>query len=326
MTNPKEWAIGIDIGATNSQAALVHRQDGATVGLDRQPTRAEQGPEIGLKRIGDMVEAALIRSGLDRPALAGIGVGCTGPLDIERGLIMEPWTMPGWREVPVVDYLSRRFRLPVYLDNDCNVAALGEHWIGAGQGHSNVLYVAVSTGIGAGIIIDGQLRRGFECNMGEVGLMSIDLDGGTCGGGSSGCWEFLASGPAIAEAARSQADDQMLAAAGGDLTQVTAELVARLAAEGHTAARSVMEREAFYLGVGLANLIVILAPEIVVLGGGVMRSWGSLQPTIERVVRERTRLIPSAQQIPIVRTRLDLSAGYIGAARMVFLASTQTPV
>jgi glucokinase len=305
---------------------MVYRQDGATVGLDRQPTLAEQGPEIGLKRIGDMVEAALNRSGLDLPVLAGIGVGCTGPLDVERGLIMEPWTMPGWREVPVVGYLSRRFGIPVYLDNDCNVAALGEHWIGAGQGHSDVLYVAVSTGIGAGIIIDGQLRRGFGSNMGEVGLMSIDLDGATCGGGSSGCWEFLASGPAIAEAARSQADDQMLAAAQGDPARITSELVARLAAEGHAAARSIMEREAFYLGVGLANLVVILAPEIVVLGGGVMRSWALLQPTVERVIRERTRLIPSAQQIPIVRTRLDLSAGYIGAARMVFLASARTPV
>jgi glucokinase len=326
VTNPKEWAIGIDIGATNSRAAIVHRQDGATVGLGRQPTLAEQGPEIGLKRIGDMVETTLARSGLDVPALAGIGVGCTGPLDIERGLIMEPWTMPGWREVPVVDYLSRRFGMPVYLDNDCNVAALGEHWIGAGHGCSDMLYVTVSTGIGAGIIIDGQLRRGFGGNMGEVGLMSVDLDGATCGGGSSGCWEFLASGPAIAEVARSQADDQMLAAAQGDPARITAELVARLAAEGHAAARSIMEREAFYLGVGLANLIVILAPEIVVLGGGVMRSWALLQPTMERVVRERTRLIPSAQQIPVVRSKLNLSAGYIGAARMVFLATSQALV
>ena len=321
MTRPEDWAVGIDIGATNSQAAVVRRQDGAVVRSIRQPTRAHDGPEIGLLRIGTMVNALLTQSDLELGNLAGIGVGCTGPLDPGRGLIMEPWTMPGWQEVPVVEFLASRFGLPVYLDNDCNVAAQGEHWIGAGQGYSDMLYVSVSTGIGAGIIIDNQLRRGFGHNMGEVGLMSIDLDGAPCAGGSSGCWEFLASGSALAEAARTQADERILAAAGGNRGQITAELVARLASDGHEVSRSILEREAFYLGVGLANLIVILAPEVVVLGGGVMRSWALLQPTMEQVIRERTRLIPSARQIPILRTKLDLSAGYIGAARMVFLAS-----
>jgi glucokinase len=321
VTQEKDWAVGIDIGATNSQAAIVGRQDGAVVSTIHQPTQAHEGPEIGLRRIGDMVEALLAQAEFDLPDLAGIGVGCTGPLDLGRGLIMDPWTMPGWREVPVVEFLASRFGLPVYLDNDCNAAAQGEHWIGAGRGHSDMLYVSVSTGIGAGIIIDNQLRRGFGHNMGEVGLMSIDLDGSSSGGGSSGCWEFLASGSALAEAARTQADERMLAAAGGNRAQITAELVARLASEGHEIARTIMEHEAFYLGVGLANLILILAPQIVVLGGGVMRSWALLQPSMENVIRERTRLIPSAQQIPIVRTKLDLSAGYIGAARMVFLAS-----
>lgn len=226
--------------------------------------------------------------------------------------------MPGWKDVPIVRELSERFALPVLLDNDCNAAALGEHWLGAGQGHKDMLYLTVSTGIGAGIIIDNRLRQGHGYNMGEVGLMSIDMDGPACFEGSSGCWEHLASGPAIARLARQQADRTILDAADGDAEQVTAELVAQLATNGHSTARAIMEQEAYYLGVGLANLLVILAPEVVVMGGGVMQSWDLLHPTIQRVARERTRLIPSAQTIPIVRAQLGLNAGFVGAARMVF--------
>lgn len=315
------YAVGVDIGATNSQAAVISSQ-GDIIARVGQPTAADRGPDVGLKAIGDLIERALAQADRQPADLVGIGIGCTGPLDVERGLIMEPWTMPGWKEVPIGDTLSERFALPVFLDNDCNVAALGEHWIGAGHGHKDLLYVTVSTGIGAGIIIDNRLRQGYGYNMGEVGLMSIDMDGPACFEGSSGCWEFLASGPALANAARQQAGDSMLAAANGDPEQITAELVARLAADGHATARALIEREAFYLGVGLANLLVILAPEIVVMGGGVMKSWDLLYPTMERVTRERTRLIPSAQTIPLVRAELALSAGFIGAARMVFQATT----
>jgi glucokinase len=275
---------------------------------------------LGLRAIGDLVEQVIAEAEQQPADMAGIGIGCTGPLDVKQGLILEPWTMPGWKQVPIVKTLADRFELPVYLDNDCNVAALGEHWIGAGRGYKDLLYVTVSTGIGAGIIIDNQLRQGFGHNMGEVGLMSIDMDGPACFEGSSGCWEFLASGPAIATTARQQADAHMLAAVNGDPEQITAEVVAHLAADGHATARAIMEQEAYYLGVGLANLMLILAPEIVVMGGGVMKSWDQLYPTMERVARERTRLIPSAQEIPIVRAQLTLSAGFIGAARMVFRA------
>lgn len=323
MDTIKDYAVGVDIGATNSRAAVISRQQGEVLSQVGQPTAPEQGPDTGLDAIGDMIERAITQAGLRAADTAGIGVGCTGPLDVEQGLIMEPWTMPGWQEVPIVESLAHRFGVSVWLENDCNVAALGEHWVGAGQGHKDMLYITVSTGIGAGIIIDNRLRQGFGYNMGEVGLMSIDMDGPACFEGSSGCWEFLASGPAIAQVARQQADPQLLAAAHGDAEQITAELVARLAVDNHALARSIMEREAYYLGVGLANLLVILAPEIVVMGGGVMKSWDLLFPTMERVARQRTQLIPSAQQIPIVRAQLVPAAGFIGAARMVFLAGAQ---
>ncbi len=317
MSTHQAWAIGVDIGGTNTQAAVIQRHSGQIRARASQPTQADQGPARGLPRIGDLIAQVIRQADLPISEVAGIGIGCTGPLDIERGLIMEPWTMIGWCEVPVVPTLRERFGLPVWLDNDCNVAALGEHWLGAGQGHADMLYLTVSTGIGAGIIIDNVLRQGFGHNMGEVGLMTIDMHGPPCFEGSSGCWEYLAAGPAIARQASAAADETLLAAANGDPGAITAEMVARLARAGHALSLDIMQREAFALGVGLANLMVILAPEIVVMGGGVMNSWDLLHPLMERTVRERTRLIPSAQTIPIVRAQLGSSAGVVGAARLV---------
>jgi glucokinase len=267
--------------------------------------------------MGDAVAQVIDRAGLTSHDLAGIGIGCTGPLDVERGLIMSPWTMPGWDEVPLGPALAERFGLPVRLDNDCNVAALGEHWIGAGRGAANMIYLTVSTGIGSGIIIDGKLRRGLGGNMGEVGLMSIDLDGPE-NEGITGAWEFLASGTALSQLAREQADAHLLDMAGGDPAQITAELVARLAAAGDLLALALIKREAFYLAVGVANLIVILAPEVVVMGGGVMKSWDLLYPHMEPIIRQRTQLIPTARQVRVVRTQLELAAGFLGGARLIF--------
>lgn len=321
MTSAAQWAVGLDIGGTNMQAAAISRSDGAILAHISRPTLAEGGPEAGLERIVQMAQDALDAAGRPLTELIGIGVGCTGPLDIERGLIMEPWTMPGWDQVPIVEALSARFERPVALDNDANVAALGEHWLGAGRGCAHMVYVTVSTGIGSGVIVDDRLLRGFGGNFGEVGLMTIDMHGPPCFDGSSGAWEHLASGPAIARSAREQADSAMIAAAGGNPDGITAALVARLAGEGHAIARAIMAQEAVYLGVGLANLIVVYAPQIIVMGGGVMESWDLLHPAIEQIARARARLIPTAQRTPVVRARLGLAAGFIGAARMAFLAA-----
>jgi glucokinase len=302
------------------QAAAVCKGNGEILARVSHPTPVKDGPEVGLERIAQMVQQVLDGTGRPLTRLAGIGVGCTGPLDTERGLIMEPWTMPGWDEVPIVEVLAARFDRPVTLDNDANVAALGEHWLGAGRGCAHMVYVTVSTGIGSGVIVDNRLLHGSGSNFGEVGLMTIDMHGPPCFEGSSGAWEHLASGSAIARIARERADLPMIAAAGGDPEAITAALVARLAKEGHAIARAIMAQEAQYLGVGLANLMVLYAPQVIIMGGGVMESWDLLHPAIEQIAHARTRLIPTAQRTPVVRTQLRLAAGFIGAARMAFLA------
>jgi len=321
MADTAQWAIGLDIGGTNMQAAAISRADGAILARVSQPTPVAEGPQKGLARIAAMTQQALSSAGRPLATLVGIGVGCTGPLDTARGLIMEPWTMPGWNEVPIVETLAARFERPVALDNDANVAALGEHWLGAGRGYAHMVYVTVSTGIGSGVIVDNRLLRGFGGNLGEVGLMTIDMHGPPCFEGSSGAWEYLASGTGIARSAREQADPAMIAATGGDPAAITAALVAQLAREGHAVARAIMAQEAEYLGVGLANLMIVYAPQVIVMGGGVMQSWDLLHPAIEQIAHARTRLLPTAQQTPLVRAQLGSAAGFTGAARMAFLAA-----
>lgn len=318
MTN-QDLAIGVDLGATNVRAAVIAREDGAVRASASQPTGAADGPERGVRRIGDLIERVLAEAGTPTGAVAGIGIGSTGPLDSERGLILSPWTMPGWDEVPIGSLLAERFGLPVYLDNDANVAALGEHWVGAGRGCADMVYVTVSTGIGAGIIINDRLHRGVGGNAGEVGLMTLAL-GGPALEDVDGAWEALAAGPAIARLGRERADDALLAAAGGDPARITGKLVAELAAAGNPTARGILDEVADVLGAGLANLLVVLAPQIVVLGGGVMESWDLLQPRMVATARARVRPLPGLDAIPIVRAALGDRAGLFGAARLVFVA------
>lgn len=311
-------AIGIDLGGTNVRAAVIERAEGRALALASQPTLAQEGPERGIRRIEDLIERVMDEAGCPAGALAGIGIGATGPLDVKHGLIASPWNMPGWHEVPIVRLLAERFGLPALLDNDCNVAALGEHWLGAGRGCEDMIYLTVSTGIGAGIILGNRLHRGYNANAGEVGAMTI-APGGAMLEDLDGAWEALASGPAIARMGREAGDAGLLSAAGGDPAKITAPLIAQMAMEGNPVAQRLMDEVAYTLGVGIANLLVILAPQIVVMGGGVMESWDVLQPRMSQVVRARTRLLPGLDEVPIVRAELGDRAGMFGAARLVFL-------
>lgn len=314
-------AIGIDLGGTNVRAAVIERAEGRALALASQPTLAQEGPERGIRRIEDLIERVMDEAGCPAGTLAGIGIGATGPLDVKHGLIASPWNMPGWREVPIVRLLAERFGLPALLDNDCNVAALGEHWLGAGRGCEDMIYLTVSTGIGAGIILGNRLHRGYNANAGEVGAMTI-APGGAMLEDLDGAWEALASGPAIARMGREAGDAGLLSAASGDPAKITAPLIAQMAMEGNPVAQRLMDEVAYTLGVGIANLLVILAPQIVVMGGGVMESWDVLQPRMSQVVRARTRLLPGLDEVPIVRAELGDRAGMFGAARLVFLAET----
>ncbi len=312
-----DYVVGVDIGGTNMSAAVVAGPPARILTRRRVPTEPRRGPEDGLRRLSDLIDQVI--SDADAAQIGGIGIGCTGPVDSIKGTVHNPYTLPTWDGLSLVAPLSARFSLPVVLLNDCDVAALGEHWAGAGRGTRHMLYITVSTGIGGGIIIDNRLHIGVGLTAGEIGHHVIDLNGPPCYCGARGCWEMLAAAPAIARFAAERAADGslLLELAGGDREQITSETTAHAATQGDPAAKTVMEQTAFYLGVGVTNLINILAPEAVILGGGVIESWPLLAPTLLATANARGTMLPF-DQVKIAPAGLGTDAGVVGAARAIW--------
>lgn len=314
MTLP--YAIGLDIGGTSMVAGVIESLTGKVVIRQSVPTESRRGHDDGLKRISALFDNLLQTANLSVNEVMGIGIGSSGPVDSVNGTINNPYTLPGWEGLPIVSYLTQYFQLPAYLLIDTQVAALGEHWVGAGRGAANMVYITVGTGVGSGLILNNHLHQGFNNYAGEVGHMVIDLNGPDCYCGAKGCLEMLAAAPAMSKYAAEHVptDSKLLQLVQGDRSKITPKLVSQAAQENDAFAQSMMEREAFYLGAGVSNLINLLAPEVVVLGGGVMQSWPIFAPTLLETVRKRSGMIPS-EQTRIVPAALGLDAGIIGAAR-----------
>ncbi|GAB4573416.1 MAG: ROK family protein [Anaerolineae bacterium] len=312
------WAVGVDIGGTNMVAAVVSDR-GEVRSRASISTEPERGPDDGFRRLGDLIEQVCQGAQVSPGALAGIGVGCTGPVDSVHGRVQNPYTLPTWDDAPLMDYLSERFGLPGILLNDAHVATLGEHWVGAGRHVRHMVYITVGTGVGGGLIIDGRLHRGVGLMAAEVGHQVIDLDGPECYCGARGCLEMLAAAPAIRRMAAEQAasDGMMLRLAGGDRARLTPRVVYEAATQGDPEARQILARVGFYLGIGVANLLNVLAPEAVILGGGVMQGWDLIAPDIMAVINARAAMIPY-EQVQILPARLGLNAGVIGAVKGLY--------
>ncbi len=317
--NPAAPVVAVDIGGTKVLAAVVtpagelHHQEVIL-------TRPDQGVDAAVRRIGDLVQSVLDRAGLAVASLAGIGVACAGGIDTARGVIVTPSPhLPGWAGLPLRDRLRERFPVPAALLNDASAAALGEHRYGAGRGASHLVLLTLGTGIGGGIVTDGKLYLGACGAAGEIGHMTV-ADGPKCGCGNTGCLEMLASGTAIArEADRRLRDGEpsVLAAMAGETgTPLTAEMVAEAAASGDALAKSVLERAAYYLGVGLVNLVNIFNPEVIVLGGGMAELDHVFVDPARELVAERAFGV-SAAAVRIVKAELGNEAGVCGAAAYV---------
>jgi len=309
------YVIGVDIGGTGMSAALVDAGAARVLQRETIPTEAARGPEDGLRRLGDLIE----RVAADHLAqVRGIGIGCTGPVDCETGRIHNPYTLPTWDDVPLTDYLETRFKLPTALVNDAHAAALGEFWVGAGRGCQHMIYMTISTGIGGGFILNGKLYRGVGLLSSEVGHMALDPAGPDCYCGARGCLEMLAAGPAIAAQAVARVPDDglILQLAEGDRTAITARHVGEAAAQGDALARDLLAEAGRWVGIGLASLLNLLTPEVVVLGGGVMNAHAYLMPSILETVKARAALVPF-ERIQIRRALLGPDAGVMGAAKAI---------
>ncbi|MGB7758371.1 MAG: ROK family protein [Bryobacteraceae bacterium] len=294
----------IDVGGTKIAAGVVDEQ-GRILARAEIPTAPECGYSAAFMRLKAMLHSVLDDSGR---RLSGIGVGSTGPIDPETGVYGEVGTLPGWRGSPLAADLEREFGVQVAVENDADAAALGEAVWGAGRGARSLLYVTVSTGIGVGIILDGRLYRGAGGAHPEIGHQVIDASGPACYCQANGCWEILASGPAMEAWMRANAPAGQF-----EEGAFTARRICDLARQGDALALAAVRREAHYLGLGLANLVTIFCPDVIALGGGLMLSSDLFLPGILDVVRRICTQVP-AEKTSIVLAGLGRDTGLLGAA------------
>lgn len=328
MGGQRDLFLGVDIGGTKIALAVAAAGEAEPVRSTRYPAERERGPGEMIDRM--IAEAKTLLAASDGE-LAGIGIACGGPLDRKTGTVLGPPNLPGWDRVPIVARLSRALGAPARLDNDANVAALGEHRDGAGKGARDMVYVTISTGIGAGVIVNGALVHGVAEGAGELGHVPIAPDGPPCGCGSRGCLEALASGTAIGRRAREAALARpeeaiaLVARAGGDARAITAEHVAEVSATGDALASELWAASMEHLGTGLAVAVSVLAPERIVLGGGVTRAGDRLLEPVREAMWRRARMVPRGS-VEVVLAALGQDSGVRGAvalAREAALARTE---
>ena len=315
--NATYW-IGFDLGGTKMLAALLDARF-RVMATERKKTRAREGQEAGLQRIGDTIQAALDAGGVTAGQLGGIGIGSPGPLDLRRGLLLQAPNL-GWTDMPLRDALSKRFGCPVTLANDVDVGTFGEFRHGAARKARCVLGVFPGTGIGGACVYDGRILRGRSRSCLEIGHVKVMPDGPLCGCGRTGCLEALASRLAIsAEAAKAvhRGEAPALAAlAGTDLASIRSGALAKAVAEGDAVVERILRRAAGAIGRAIADAVNLLAPDSVVLGGGLVDAMPDLFLQECTAAAEASVMPPFIGQFKIVVAALGDHAGVIGAAAL----------
>ncbi len=302
-----EIVIGaVDIGGTKIAVGMVD-DSGKVLSRLESPTDAPGGYANGLTRIVDMLRRTSQDAGAE---ISGIGIGSTGVVYPGSGAFGDVDLLPGWQGNNPVQDLAREFKMTVALENDADASALGEAGWGAGKMKSRLVYVTVGTGIGGGIILDGQLYRGVDMAHPEISHHVIDPSGPDCSCGYRGCWESLATGPAMAAWFNANAAGDRHSA-----ENLSAAQVCQLAKRGDELATRAVERETYYLGLGLANLINLFVPDVIVLGGSVMKSAALFLDGIRKVIRQGCRFVPY-EKTELALASLGEDANLIGAARV----------
>jgi glucokinase len=319
--------VGVDIGGTNIRAGVVD-DTGRALGEARRPALAESGLRAAVDRAVEAIQEAIDNAGLAVTDIRAIGAGVPGAHRSSEGICVYSPNFADSRGVPVLAPIRAAFDLPAFMLNDVAVQTLGEHRFGAGKGCSHMVMITLGTGIGGGAIIDGDLRIGPTEGFAEVGHMTIEPDGPVCGCGNRGCWEALANRDAIVRraVAKMQHGRQSKIAELVDyrLGSITPALIARSAEEGDAVAAEVLAETAHYLGIGVANLIQLYNPEVLVIGGGIAQAGARLFEPMMRTVRTRALMVPAAT-CRIVRSQLGEDAGIIGAAALASRALDRTP-
>ena len=306
----------VDLGGTKIRTAIISSEY-QIIAREYRLTLAGKGPEAVVDRILSAIDHLLSTKNINLSQLSGISVAAAGAIDMEKGVVTISPSLPGWLDIPLKSAVEKRYKVATFLLNDASAAALAEHHLGAGKGTNNLIYLTVSTGIGGGIIINGQLYLGVSGGAGELGHMTIDVNGPRCNCGGIGHLEVLASGTAVArEAIRriSQGEKSSLPEmVTGRIENITAKEVSMAAREGDSLALDVIAEAATYLGIGIANLVNIFNPEMIVIGGGLSKMGSLLFNPVRQVMKERAFRLP-AQAVRIVPAKLGDDAGVFGAA------------
>ena len=315
------YALGVDIGGTKVSLTLGN-SCGRILAKKILPTRTGQSFRLGIAEISSSLKELRLAAGKGKK-IAGLGVGVPGPMNPYRGIVECSPHLSGWEGFPLKRFLEKELKLPAFLGNDADAAALGERVFGAGRKVRNFIYLTISTGIGSGIILGGKLLLGASFGAGEAGHMIVCAGGERCGCGRRGCLEAYASGTAIARFVRKELV-RGRASYIRKLTQapqkVTADIIAQAAKTNDRLSLEAYRRAGYFLGIGLANLINLLNPERLILGGSIMKSSHLLWPAMTRSVREHAWPI-LYRACRIVKTDLGDQVGDLGALALVFADS-----
>jgi glucokinase len=313
-TNRSGAILGVDIGGTKVAVGLVDLE-GKILAQSRKPMVADSTPEAGLQAVTDAIDSLLTGE------TQSIGICAPGPLDPKTGVVLNPPNVPCWRNFPLAEKIAAKYRVPVKVDNDGNAAALAETRWGAARGYRFVFYGTLGTGIGSGIVLDGRIYHGNTGSAAEGGHMSIDYRGPVCNCGKRGCIEILAAGPAIALRAKTKlrADPShqsaILDLAKGDVQAVTSEMVGKAFSAGDPLARKVLLETVELLTPWLGNIVDLLDPDILVMGGGVA---AMLRPFFDEIKNRLPAwcVNPRASEIPLVMAHYGADAGIAGGAAL----------
>ncbi|WP_342749968.1 ROK family protein [Actinomadura mexicana] len=301
--------LAVDIGGTKLAAALVE-PGGRVTDHDRAPT--PNAPGVDGEELWRALEALLakVAAGAGDPPLAGVGVGCGGPMTWPAAEV-SPLNIPAWRGFPLRERLRARYPgLPVRIHNDAVCVAIGEHWLGAGRGHDNVLGMVVSTGVGGGLMLGGRLVNGASGNAGHIGHVIVEPDGPPCGCGGRGCLEAVARGPGLVAWAREQGWQPGSADATG--VELTGD-----ARRGDPVAGAAMRRAGRALGIAIASATHLCDLEVAAIGGGLSQAGRLLFDPLEEAFAEHARM-EFARRLRIVPAELGQTAGLVGAAALVY--------
>ena len=318
MTESKNGApvLGVDVGGTKVAVGLVDH-NGRILAQGRKPMVANGTAEAGLQAVADAIDS--LTSSLPG-GIHSIGICAPGPLDPKSGVVLNPPNLPCWRNFPLAEKVRSRYHVPVRVDNDANAAALAETRWGAARGFRYVFYATIGTGIGSGIVFDGRIYHGNTGSAGEGGHVSIDYRGPVCNCGKRGCIEILAAGPAIGARARTRLSSEssrslILELANGNISVVTSELVGKAYTAGDPLAREILQETVEILTPWLGNIVDLLDPDVLVMGGGVA---AMLQPFFDEIKKRLPDwcVNPRASEIPLLMAHYGADAGIAGGAAL----------